>query len=71
MTSNSVTPFIGVLLVDDQRVVRVGVRTLLQDTADIWVQGEATDGATTLAEAVAPYLTLSPPSREGTLESRN
>ena len=42
---------IRVLLVDDHRVVRLGLRTLLQDTPDIRVEGEAADGATALAEA--------------------
>ena len=48
--SSNPTP-IRVLLVDDHRVVRIGLRTLLQDTTDIRVEGEATDGSTALAEA--------------------
>ena len=51
MSSNSTPPFIRVLLVDDHRVVRIGLRTLLHDTTDIRVEGEAGDGATALAEA--------------------
>ena len=52
MTSNPSSPFIRVLLVDDHRVVRIGLRALLEDTHDIRVEGEAADGATALAEAV-------------------
>ncbi|WP_327149309.1 response regulator transcription factor [Nocardia sp. NBC_01329] len=35
---------ITVLLVDDQRLVRAGLRMLIDDTADLTVVGEATDG---------------------------
>jgi DNA-binding NarL/FixJ family response regulator len=40
-----------VLLVDDHALVRAGMRSLLQDIADIEVVGEASDGATALAVA--------------------
>lgn len=50
-TLHSKASCIGVLIVDDHRVVRVGLRTLLHDTPDIQVRGEATDGATALSEA--------------------
>lgn len=47
---------IRVLLADDQRLVRAGLRMLLEDTADISVAGEAADGVA----AVRLYTELSP-----------
>lgn len=51
MSSNANPEAIRVLIVDDHRVVRIGLRTLLQDTTDIRVVGEAGDGTTALTEA--------------------
>lgn len=51
ISANTGSHPIRVLLVDDHRVVRIGLRTLLQDTPDIRVEGEAADGATALVEA--------------------
>ncbi|WP_100443989.1 response regulator [Glycomyces xiaoerkulensis] len=42
---------IGVLLVDDQAVVRAGYRVLLEEAADIEVVGEASDGTSAVAAA--------------------
>jgi DNA-binding NarL/FixJ family response regulator len=42
---------IRVLIVDDHRLVRAGLRTLLAATADIEVVGEAGDGAAAIATA--------------------
>ncbi|MFC4372711.1 response regulator [Nocardia halotolerans] len=47
---------ITVLLVDDQRLVRAGLRMLIEDTTDITVAGEAADGV----EAVRRYAELTP-----------
>lgn len=47
---------ITVLLVDDQRLVRAGLRMLIEDTADLAVVGEAADGV----EAVRLYAELRP-----------
>ncbi|GAB2514655.1 response regulator [Nocardiopsis aegyptia] len=41
---------IGVLLVDDQPLVRTGVRSLLEREGDIEVVGESADGRTALAD---------------------
>ncbi|MFI7529387.1 response regulator [Nocardia salmonicida] len=47
---------ITVLLVDDQRLVRAGLRMLIEDTTDLVVVGEAADGV----EAVRLYAELTP-----------
>ncbi|MFC6010563.1 response regulator [Nocardia lasii] len=47
---------ITVLLVDDQRLVRAGLRMLIEDTADLTVVGEAADGI----EAVRLHAELAP-----------
>ncbi|MFD6391679.1 response regulator [Nocardia sp. NPDC060259] len=47
---------ITVLLVDDQRLVRAGLRMLIEDTADLAVVGEAADGV----EAVRQFAELAP-----------
>jgi len=41
-----------ILLVDDHRIVRQGVRLILEQTADMTVVGEAADAAEALAKAV-------------------
>jgi hypothetical protein len=35
---------VKILLVDDQRLLREGLRTLLEFYSDLWVMGEAGDG---------------------------
>lgn len=47
---------IRVLLVDDQRLIRAGLRMLIADTDDLVVVGEAADGV----EAVRRYAELAP-----------
>ncbi|MFD4430602.1 response regulator [Nocardia sp. NPDC058497] len=47
---------ITVLLVDDQRLVRAGLRMLIEDTTDLAVVGEAADGV----EAVRQFAELAP-----------
>ncbi|APE35328.1 DNA-binding response regulator [Nocardia mangyaensis] len=47
---------IRVLLVDDQRLIRAGLRMLIEDTDDLVVVGEAADGV----EAVRRYAELVP-----------
>ncbi|MFF2083172.1 response regulator [Nocardia sp. NPDC058176] len=47
---------IRVLLVDDQRLIRAGLRMLIEDTDDLVVVGEAADGV----EAVRRYTELAP-----------
>jgi DNA-binding NarL/FixJ family response regulator len=42
---------IGILIVDDQALVRTGFRMILEAEADLEVVGEAADGAEALAEA--------------------
>ncbi|WP_405495540.1 response regulator [Nocardia sp. NBC_00511] len=51
---------IRVLLVDDQRLVRAGLRMLVEATADVEVVGEAADGvaAVRAAAALSPDLVL-------------
>ncbi|GAA5016139.1 response regulator [Actinopolymorpha pittospori] len=51
---------IRVLLVDDQALLRAGVRMILENTDDMDVVGEAADGAeaTTMAAQVAPDVVL-------------
>ena len=44
MTANAVSQFIRVLVVDDHRLVRAGLITLLDACSDIEVVGEAADG---------------------------
>ena len=44
---------INVLLVDDQAVVRAGLRVILEATADLAVVGEAGDGVEALELAAA------------------
>lgn len=48
MTQATVNPMIRVCLVDDQRLMREGLRTLLELEADMQVAGEAEDGAAAL-----------------------
>ncbi|MFB7874167.1 response regulator [Nocardia sp. NPDC056064] len=47
---------ITILLADDQRLVRAGLRMLIEDTTDLAVVGEAADGA----DAVRQYAELAP-----------
>ncbi|WP_278262160.1 response regulator transcription factor [Nocardia sp. AG03] len=47
---------ITILLADDQRLVRAGLRMLIEDTADLTVVGEAADGV----EAVRLHTELAP-----------
>ncbi|MGW4633222.1 response regulator [Nocardia sp. NPDC004415] len=47
---------ITILLADDQRLVRAGLRMLIEDTTDLSVVGEAADGA----DAVRQYAELTP-----------
>jgi DNA-binding NarL/FixJ family response regulator len=49
MTSPTTRPVIRVLLVDDEELVRFGLRTVLESAGDIEVVGEASDGAAALA----------------------
>ncbi|AYF79212.1 DNA-binding response regulator [Nocardia yunnanensis] len=51
---------IGVLLVDDQRLVRAGLRMLVEATADLRVVGEAADGLSAVRAAAesSPDLVL-------------
>ncbi|MEJ5944028.1 response regulator transcription factor [Pseudokineococcus basanitobsidens] len=51
-----VTPAVRVLVVDDERLMRAGLRLLVDGTAGIRVVGEAADGA----EAVAAVAALDP-----------
>jgi DNA-binding NarL/FixJ family response regulator len=53
-------PTIRVLLVDDQEIVRVGFRLILESEPDIHVVGEASDGiqAVELTRALAPDIVL-------------
>lgn len=44
---------IGVLIVDDQSLVRAGIRLLLETDPDIVVLGEASDGRTAISQAAA------------------
>ncbi|WP_136706124.1 response regulator transcription factor [Agromyces sp. H66] len=44
---------IGVLIVDDQALVRAGIRTLLENDPELAVVGEAADGRTAVAQARA------------------
>ncbi len=41
----------SVLLVDDQELVRMGLRTLVEATPGLWVAGEAADGLAAVREA--------------------
>lgn len=54
------TKSISILLVDDQRLMRDGLRTLLELEDDLTVVGEANDGAEALAqyEALKPEIVL-------------
>src|SRR5687767_3365024 len=51
---------VRVLIADDHEVVRVGLRTVLEDEADLEVVGEASDGheALALAERLEPDVVL-------------
>jgi DNA-binding NarL/FixJ family response regulator len=51
---------IRVVLADDQRVVRAGLRTILEAQDDMEIAGEAGDGfaAVALAHAVAPDVVM-------------
>jgi DNA-binding NarL/FixJ family response regulator len=42
---------IHILLVDDYAVVRAGLRALLESEGDMWVVGEAENGATAVSQA--------------------
>ena len=55
---------IRVVLVDDEAMVRVGLRMVLSGEDDIEVVGEAADGAPILAE-VCPKLAQRPGRRRG------
>ena len=50
---DSATPSIGVLIVDDQALVRVGFRMILQIEPDLHVVGEAADGDQAVAQVAA------------------
>jgi DNA-binding NarL/FixJ family response regulator len=61
---------ISVLLVDDQSLLREGLRTLLELQPDLWIVGEAGDGiaAETLVERLRPAVVLMDlrmPGRDG------
>ncbi|MBL1078728.1 response regulator transcription factor [Nocardia sp. 2] len=67
---------IRVLLVDDQRLIRAGLRMLLESTSDFLVVGEAADGveAVRAAAELAPDLVLMDlrmPGRDGTSATRD
>jgi DNA-binding NarL/FixJ family response regulator len=66
---------VDVLLVDDQRLLREGLRTLLELHRDLRVVGEAGDGleAETLVEALRPHVVLMDlrmPRRDGVAATR-
>src|SRR5207302_563644 len=42
---------ISVVLVDDHALVRRGFRRILEDSADIWIVGEASDGVAAIKMA--------------------
>ncbi len=52
-TVDSPTPSIGVLIADDQALVRVGFRMILQIEPDLRVVGEAADGDQAVAQVAA------------------
>ena len=61
ITPSPITPSpITVLLVDDQRLVRTGFRSILTSEPDIEVVGEASDGveALQLVRAITPDVVL-------------
>ena len=73
--SNPATEPIEILLVDDQSLLREGLRTLLELHADLRVVGEARDGveAETLVERLQPRVVLMDlrmPRRDGVTATR-
>jgi DNA-binding NarL/FixJ family response regulator len=74
-TSPAVGPVVRILLVDDQRLLREGLRTLLELHDDLRVVGEAGDGlqAETLIEQLRPQVVLMDlrmPRRDGVEATR-
>jgi DNA-binding NarL/FixJ family response regulator len=66
---------VKILLVDDQRLLREGLRTLLEFHSDLWVMGEAGDGiqAESLMEELHPQVVLMDlrmPRRDGVEATR-
>jgi DNA-binding NarL/FixJ family response regulator len=66
---------VKILLVDDQRLLREGLRTLLEFHSDLWVMGEAGDGiqAESLIEELHPQVVLMDlrmPRRDGVEATR-
>jgi DNA-binding NarL/FixJ family response regulator len=51
---------ISVVLVDDHALVRRGFRRILEDSADIWIAGEASDGVTAvkMAQELKPHVVI-------------
>jgi len=51
---------ISVVLVDDHALVRRGFRRILEDSADIWIAGEASDGVTAvkMAQERKPHVVI-------------
>lgn len=73
--AQAAAPVVRVLLVDDQRLIREGLRTLLELHGDIRVVGEAKDGlqAEALIEQLAPQVVLMDlrmPRRDGVEATR-